>query len=217
MRYICFITLLILASATLGSAQLEVNLSESCKDQLETIVGSDKVNSCLPLSALLPIVSSTTPDPAIMATAADKICALPKCSDDLISKTQSGFKTACKTDLDSNNQIASFINNAFLLYPPTRDSVCFKNSTGGYCFIESYVAADQVVKSAPKGQSPLLTFIGAPKETVCTPCNKAISNTFTEFQKKNPEAFTAIPKFDPQDLEQIKSGLTTKCGDKFLG
>lgn len=219
MKYIYFIALLILASAYLGSAQLPngSNLSDGCTSALTKIFGDKDVNACFPFSAVIPLATSknSIPDSNTLKTAADSICAAPKCSDSLISKTQADFKAACQQDLNNKNPTATLIGSLIPLYSPTRDSVCFKNSTGGYCFIESLTTAEKIYQSNPN-QDPVLTFAGAPKEVVCTPCNKAIVNTYFNFQKTNPDAFTGIPNASNKNIDTAKNALEGKCGANFL-
>ncbi|RIA91274.1 hypothetical protein C1645_875601 [Glomus cerebriforme] len=217
MKYIYFITLLVLASATFGSAQFD-NISDGCKNKLTALLGDQNINACFPFTAITPLVSNTgsMPSQDALKKAADAICGLPKCSDSLVSQTQTDVKSACQADITAKNPIATLVDVVLTLYSPTRDSICFKNSTGGYCFIESQAATQQVLQSAPKGQDPTLTFAGAPKEAVCTPCNKAIVNTYLNFQKTNPNAFSDIKEITPQDIDNAKSALTGKCGPNFI-
>lgn len=219
MRYTSIITLVILASTTLSSAQFDnMNLSKSCMDEAETLIGSSDINACIPISSFASLFTGSQKgdNEAVMKTVADSLCSLPKCSDSLIASTQKDFRAACQQDLKANNDFITSIDAVITLYSPTRDSMCFKNSTDGYCFIESYSAAKQIIGNAPKNQSPILTFVGAPKEQVCTPCNKAIANTFNNYQKQHPEAFTNIKDYNDKDVENAKSALTGKCGQSFL-
>jgi hypothetical protein len=218
MKYIYFITLLILVSATGGLAQLENSgLSDSCQSTLTKLLGDKDINACFPFTSVAPLATTNKPNPDALKTAADKICGLPKCSDDLVTKTQNDIKAGCQQDLDKDNDIAKLIYYTVILYSPTRDSICFKNSTGGYCFIESLEALQQVYESAPKGQDPAMTFAGAPKEVVCTPCNKQIVNTYLNFQKSNPQAFAEIKEIKEKDLDTAKNALSGKCGADFIG
>ncbi|CAG8683806.1 14649_t:CDS:2 [Funneliformis caledonium] len=219
MRYTSIITLVILASTTLSSAQFDdMGLSQSCMDEAQKLIGSQEINACIPISSLASLFTGSQKGDkeTVMKTVADSICSLPKCSDSLIASTQKDFRAACQQDLKANNDAVTLIDVAISLYSPSRDSMCFKNSTDGYCLIESYSAAKQIFENAPKDQSPILTFVGAPKEQVCTPCNKAIANTFNNYQKQHPEAFTDIKDYNDKDVENAKSALTGKCGESFL-
>ncbi|CAI2177705.1 18965_t:CDS:2 [Funneliformis geosporum] len=219
MRYIYIITLVILASTTLGSAQFDhFDLSQSCMDEAQKLIGSEEINACVPISSFASLISNSKSEneEAAMKTMADSICGLPKCSDSLVASTQKDFRAACQQDLKAKNDLANSIDAAIALYSPLRDSICFKNSTDGYCFIESYTSLKQINDKAPKNQSPVLTFAGASNEQVCTPCNKAITNTFNNYQKVHPEAFTAIQGYSDKDVETAKNALTGKCGESFL-
>jgi len=201
----------------LGSAQLSGNLSPGCESALTKLLGDKDINACFPFGAVTSLATSgQVPDQTTLKNAADAICADPKCSDALISQTQSTVKAACQADITANVTIAQLVDVAVTLYSPTRDSICFKNSTGGYCFIESYATTEQILQSAPANQNPALTFAGAPKEAICTPCNKAILNTYINFQNANPNAFADIPQITNQDITDGKNALTGKCGQDFL-
>ncbi|GBC04153.1 hypothetical protein RclHR1_05540006 [Rhizophagus clarus] len=216
MKYIYFITLLILASAALGSAQLD-GLSSTCQNTLTQFLGDKNINNCFPFSAITPLATTTTiPDQNTLKTAADAICAKPKCSDNLVSTTLNQFKTSCQTDISNNQTLAQLVNVALSLYSPMRDSICYKNSTGGYCFIESEAAAEQILQSAPKGQNPAFTFAGAQKNQVCTPCNKAIFNTFFNYQNVNPSAFSDVQNATGKNINDVKGAIEGKCGQNFI-
>lgn len=216
MKYIYFISLLILASAMLSSAQLDGSgLSDNCKNALESLIGNKDVNACFPFLSVAPVILSnnTSPDPATLSKVADSICGLPKCSDSLVTTTTASVKTGCQSDLASNNTSAEFVYYVLLLYSPTRDSICFKNSTGGYCFIESLQNINQVYQP---GQDPISAFTNAPPTTVCTPCNKAISNTYLNYQQSNPGNFADIKEISSNDIDTFKRALSGKCGQNFL-
>ncbi|CAB4397092.1 unnamed protein product [Rhizophagus irregularis] len=212
-----FITLLVLASATLGSAQFGGNLSDGCKNEMTKLLGDKDINKCFPFASVAPLASSTSiPDQNTLKSAADAICGAPKCSDDLVAKTLNEVKTACQQDISNKNPLALLVNAALSLYSPTRDSICYKNSTDGYCFIESQAAAQQILQSAPKGQDPAITLAGASKDVVCTPCNKAIFNTYFNYQNTNPNAFSDIQQVTDKDINTAKSALQGKCGKNFI-
>lgn len=218
MKYIFFITLLVLASVSLSSAQFEIGkLSDGCKNQLTQMLSDKDINDCLPITSITSIFASgKSPDPNTLKNAADSICGEKKCSDDLVAKTKNNIKGACQQEISNNNTLVQAAVGIVSLYSPIRDSVCYKNSTDGYCFIESSIAAQQILQSAPPNQDPTLSFAGAPKEEVCTPCNKAILNTFFNYQKSNPDAFSEIKQVNDQDINTAKNALTGKCGANFL-
>uniref|UniRef100_A0A1D1XCL0 Elongation factor 4 n=1 Tax=Anthurium amnicola TaxID=1678845 RepID=A0A1D1XCL0_9ARAE len=218
MKYIYFITLLVLASVTLSSAQIDFgSLTDNCKNQLTQMLGNKDLNACFPFGTAATLFTSKgIPSDDALKSTADAICGAPKCSDSLVSKTMDNITSACQSDLNDPKSIASVVYIAVDLYSPTRDSVCFKNSTGGYCFIESQAAAQQILQSAPKGQNVALTFGGAPKNQVCTPCNKAIFNTYFNYQKSNPDAFTKIRNVTTQNIDDARDALSGKCGQNFL-
>jgi len=214
MKYIYFISLLILSSAILSSAQLDgSNLSGSCKAKVEQLIADKDINACFPFLSVAPVVLNNQTDPASLTKLADSICGLPKCSDNLVSKTRADIKAACQSDLSSNNMSAEFVYYILILYSPARDSVCFKNSTGGYCFIESMESAGTIYKP---GQDPTSAFVNAPNNVICTPCNKAIANTFFNFQQSNPDLIAEIKELSASDIDSIKRGLSGKCGKTFL-
>jgi len=216
MKYIYFISLLILASATLGLAQFD-SLSTGCRDKMTQLLGDKDINNCFPFTAVAPLATSNSiPNQATLKNAADAICEAPKCSDDLVAKTLNEVKTSCQEDIAEKRPLASLVNAALSLYSPTRDSICYKNSTDGYCFIESQAAAQQVFQSAPRGQDPAITLAGAPKDVVCTPCNKAIFNTYFNYQNTNPNAFSDIQQVTDKDINTAKNALQGKCGKNFI-
>jgi len=201
----------------LGSAQFGGNLSAGCKDKLTQLLGDKDINKCFPFGSIAPLAASNSiPDQNTSKAAADAICSAPKCSDDLVSKTLNDVKTSCQQDISNKNSLALLVDVALSFYSPTRDSLCYKNSTDGYCFIESQAAVQQILQSAPKGQDPAITLAGAPKEEVCTPCNKAIFNTYFNYQNTNPNAFSDIQQTTGKDINDVKGAITGKCGKNFL-
>src|SRR6266498_1783819 len=99
MKYTYFITLLVLVSVTLSSAQFDAgNLSDGCKNKLVELFSDKEINACFPFASVAPVLTSSSgkvPDQTTLKSAADAICGAPKCSDDLVSKTRNSVKDAC--------------------------------------------------------------------------------------------------------------------------
>lgn len=198
---------------TLTSAQT-ANLSQACiNNGISPLVSNQELNACIPLASLAPVASGGGfPTDAVLTQAADKLCAANKCSDTLITTVRNNFEQACATDLDNQVTAALAIDFIFSYYPPIRDSLCLKNSTNGYCFIETADNINEYMKNNPgvgKSLDSALDIINqAPTNIVCTTCNKAIAANFFTYQDANPNTTKrfAVP------VAGVKSVFVNKCG-----
>ncbi|CAJ0865410.1 9734_t:CDS:1, partial [Entrophospora sp. SA101] len=200
---------------TLTSAQSS-SLSQACiNNGISPLISNQELNTCIPLASLAPVASAGgIPTDTVLIQAADKLCAAVKCSDNLITTVRNNFEQACATDLDNQVPAALAIDFIFSYYPPIRGSLCLKNSTNGYCFVETFDNVNEYMKNNPSVakslsfDSALDILSQAPTNIVCTTCNKAIAGNFFNYQDANPNTTKrfAIP------VASVKSVFVTKCG-----
>ncbi|CAJ0845606.1 13003_t:CDS:2 [Entrophospora sp. SA101] len=199
---------------TLTSAQSS-SLSQACiNNGISPLISNQELNTCIPLASLAPVASAGgIPTDTVLIQAADKLCAAVKCSDNLITTVRNNFEQACATDLDNQVPAALAIDFIFSYYPPIRGSLCLKNSTNGYCFVETFDNVNEYMKNNPSVakslsfDSALDILSQAPTNIVCTTCNKAIAGNFFNYQDANPNTTKrfAIP------VASVKSVFVTKC------
>lgn len=198
---------------TLTSAQSS-NLSQACiNNGISPLISNQELNTCIPLASLAPVAGAGgIPSDTVLAQAADKLCAANKCSDNLITTVRNNFEQACATDLDNQVPAALAIDFIFSYYPPIRDSLCLKNSTNGYCFIETANNVNEYMKNNPgiaKSFDSALNIISqAPTNIVCTTCNKEIAANFFNYQDANPNT----TKRFATPVASVKSVFVNKCG-----
>jgi hypothetical protein len=191
-----------LSLITLVSAQ-----SKPCQDSIAALLSDKELNACLPLLALAPLASGNI-TLTQLSTAADTICPLKKCPDGTITKNRNSVEQACSSDLTNQNVLA--VDFFLTYYSPIRDSACLKNSTNGYCFIETLSNA-QLNNISPFSPDFFTTYLQAPSAIVCTDCNKNIASYFFTFQNTNPN----INKQFTDKAATIKTALDNKCGSDF--
>jgi len=247
MKKFLFICLFLVAAASLGLANKLPNvtapalpaniptedpitligeLSTQCQGALLSIVTSPEFFECIPVTALLPLLTDPTLLPSVLKDPihngakllpiVDAICADPKCSDDGVAAAQKALVTGCSSASDQANPIAQLALAATTFYSPVRDIICFKDFKGDYCTVETI----ENVLALPAPPKKLLggildKLIFAEPKSICTPCNKAMANTLVDFFTAHPEALDLIEKAVHIGEEEIKIGeifFTVKCG-----
>src|SRR6266511_1902239 len=181
-KYLAFILLFI----TLTSAQTTIpGASKACSDQITGLIGNKDLNDCLPLATFIPLASGNVTETQLTQIG-DKICGINKCSDSVITTTRNNVEQACSSDLSTANPSPFVLLADFLLtyYSPLRDSACIKNSTNGYCFVESFHNI-QSNNLNPLSPDFITTYLQEPTTIVCTDCNKKIASNFFNFQNAN--------------------------------
>ncbi|CAG8836965.1 2310_t:CDS:1, partial [Gigaspora margarita] len=182
-----------------SSQQIPTNLSSTCLTELIKLSGNSELNSCASFTKLAQLQNTTNPKPIL-----DSYCSAPKCNDNTTSTAATELKSQCATDLAAKDPIVTTVKTILVFNSPLKDSLCFKNSSGGYCDMD------------PNSQE-ILSYIGGanatpPTDINCNDCNKAILNTFVNYFKQHPESTTELST-DPKSLENL---VTTKCGASFL-
>lgn len=251
MKKFLFICLFLVAAASLGFANKLPNvtapqlppsiptedpitligeLSPQCQGALLSIVTSPEFFECVPVTALLPLLTDPTLLPSILkdpiANGAkllpvfDAICADPKCSDGGVEAAQKAIAEGCSSKSDQGNPIIQIAVAVTTFYSPGRDIICFKDFEGEYCTVET-------VKNILALPPPPIKLLGgiidkvifAEPKSICTPCNKAIANTLIDFFTAHPEALEIIEQAFHIGEEEIKIGevfLAVKCGSPFI-
>ncbi|CAG8528465.1 hypothetical protein C2G38_2240557 [Gigaspora rosea] len=206
--FITFIILLITKSYSQFAT-----LSPDCSSAVQTFLNSSEFNACFPYNKLsnqvnnvanLQNFASSEKD---MINAEDSICSLPKCSDSLLSNFNSTFQSKCSADIAKNNPDAISVSNLIYGYSPARDSICFKNSTGGYCLVEIF---ENVENSLMQGSS----YTNLSSKVLCTDCVKSIANTYLKYMKSHPPP--ANLGFGVGTTSYLTDYLNKTCGASFL-
>ncbi|CAG8786365.1 26017_t:CDS:2, partial [Dentiscutata erythropus] len=203
--FITFITLITKSYAQFSTS----SLSSQCSSAVQTFLNSSEFNACFPYNKLTSQINSATSFQSIatsekqLISVEDSVCSLPKCSDSLISNFNSTFQSKCSDDIAKNNTETMGIYDFIYVYSPFRDSFCLKNSTGGYCVIETL---ENIENAQIQG-----SYTNLSSKVLCTTCNKAIANTLLNYMKSHPP---------PSDLSTASTFLTTElnqtCGPSFL-
>ncbi|CAG8634537.1 1063_t:CDS:2, partial [Dentiscutata heterogama] len=183
-----------------SAQQIPTNLSISCLGELTKLFVSSDLNSCASFIKLTQLLNATNPTPVL-----DSYCSAPKCSDNTTSAYATELKSQCATDLTANDPTVYTIKQSLVFNSPLKDSLCFKNSSGGYCDLDLNSASILIYISGLSVTPP--TIIN------CTDCNKAILNTFVNYFKAHPESLTELST----NTTQFQNTVTTKCGASFLG
>lgn len=251
MKKFLFICLFLVAAASLGLANKLPNvtapslpnniptadpisligsLSPQCQGALLSIVTSPEFFECIPVAALLPLLTDPTLLPSVLQDPVhnaakllpivDAVCAVPKCSDEGVANAQKALAEGCSSEQDQKNPIAQLAFAAVTFYSPARDIVCFKDSKDEYCTVETV----ENILSLPPAPVKILggvvdKVIVAEPKFICTPCIKAIVNTLIDFFKEHPEALDIVEKAFKIGEEELKIGeifLVVKCGLPFV-
>lgn len=205
-------------------------LSPQCQTSLLSIVTSPEFFECIPVAALLPLLTDPTLLPSIikdpikngakLLPVVDAICADPKCSDDGVAAAQKAIKDGCSSKNDQENPIVQLADLATTFYSPARDIMCFKNYKDTYCLVETITN----ILTLPPAPIKLLggiidQVIFAEPKSICTPCNKAIANTLIDFFTAHPETLDLVEQAFHIGEEELKIGqvfLAVKCGSPFV-
>lgn len=205
-------------------------LSPQCQASLLSIVTSPEFFECIPIGALLPLLTDPTLLPSVLSDpikngakllpVVDAICADPKCSDEGVANAIKTLKEGCSSGSDLKNPIAQLAIAAATFYSPVRDILCFKDFENEYCTVETI----KNILSLPPAPIKLLggiidQVIFAEPKFICTPCNKAIVNTLIDFFTAHPEALDILEhafKIGEEELKIGQIGLAIKCGSPFV-
>ncbi|CAB4486424.1 hypothetical protein RhiirA5_371049 [Rhizophagus irregularis] len=228
MKKINFVTLLLIASASLGfalSSQKTIqelnpvigSIVPQCQKTLFDIATGPEFLKCIPFQRLLSHVSVLT-DPKIIGKVlsdphnnykpileeplvnfSERLCSSPRCSDKGIENMVEAIKVGCESDL-SRNQLLQFIFDAIALYPAIRDMICYKNEKV-FCWNETMTTVFDLPSSPITiTGNPLIDSIAvADPNKICTRCNKDIVTTFFTFINNNDLALQILKSLEIND------------------
>ncbi|RHZ54320.1 hypothetical protein Glove_428g79 [Diversispora epigaea] len=195
----------------------QTNYSTSCSAGLQSLYTDIELNLCFPIYNVSQALSSNNTDPEFYRPTLDNLCKYTKCTEKVITEKRKTFQSACQEDIKEKNPNIISIENLLLLYSPSVDSSCFKNTTNGYCLLELWYSEIKynTTKSSPgfNPQDGIIPMTSLPKESLCTDCNRKIANAFVKYLNENPEIDANLTSWDPQDLNKT---LTSKCDDSFI-
>ncbi|CAG8506504.1 2660_t:CDS:2, partial [Dentiscutata heterogama] len=177
------------------------NVSSACQQEIIKLSSSSDLANCASFVKLYPLQNATIQNATSIY---DSYCAAPKCSDSITSADAAELKNQCQSELAMKDPTTSYLKTILVFNSPVRDSLCFKNSSGGYCDLDDNSAA---VFNYLLGLS-----YTQPTNLSCSDCNKAILNTFANFFKSNPQSVADL-SIDPTSFESF---VTSKCGSSFL-
>ncbi|CAG8791974.1 6898_t:CDS:2, partial [Dentiscutata erythropus] len=182
-----------------SAQQIPTNLSTPCLGELTKLAGSSDLNSCASFIKLAPLQNTTNPQQAL-----DTYCAAPKCSDNTTSADATELKTQCATDLSVKDPNVIAVKQILVFNSPIKDALCFKNSSGGYCYLDPNTNSIMGYISGLNATTPT--------DINCTDCNKAILNIFYNYIKANPASESDLTI----DLTSFQTLVTSKCNASFL-
>ncbi|CAG8476149.1 26672_t:CDS:2 [Dentiscutata erythropus] len=180
------------------------NVSSACQQEVIKLASSSDLNSCASFIKLYALQNKTMQSAASLTPIYDSYCAAPKCNDNITSADAVELQTQCQSELAMKDPTTSYLHTILVLNSPVKDSLCFKNSSGGYCDMDDNSAA-------------VLNYLlglnyTQPTDLSCSDCNKAIFNTFANYFKSNPQSVTTL-SIDPTSFENF---VISKCGSSFL-
>ncbi|CAG8528599.1 6367_t:CDS:2 [Diversispora eburnea] len=192
--------------------------SASCSEALYKLYYADfELNNCFPILNVSEALQSNNTDPEFYRPTLDNLCKYTKCTEKVITERRKTFQSACQEDIQKKKSNIISIENLLLLYSPSYDSSCFKNSTNGYCLLELWYSEIKynTTRSSPgfNPQDGITPMTSLPKDSLCTDCNRKITNAFIKYLNENPEIDANLTAWDPQELNKT---LTSKCDDTFI-
>lgn len=205
-------------------------LSPQCQAAFLSIITSPEFFECVPVAALLPVLTDPTLLPSVLSDplnnapkllpVVNAICAVPKCSDSGVANALQSVKEGCSSKDDQKNPIVQLAVGVITFYSPVRDIICFENNKKELCIVETVTN----ILTLPAPPIKLLggiidKLIFAEPKSICTPCNKAIVNTLIDFFTANPDAIDLLEEAFHIGEEELKIGefyFAIKCGAPFV-
>lgn len=211
------------------------NLSQSCQDSINQLANNAAISNCLPIDAIAQIavqaLGTVSTDPsaalALVPQALDVFCAAPVCDAATVAMANNSLAQGCASDVSSGSAYAIAASSLANYYQPIRESLCYQNSTNGYCIVETVgnvLAEYQSGGVKPNGidaslQSDglfgdVVSYIGTlPTAEACSDCNHAIYSAIINYQKvRGDSIYSNLTNGHGSQLEQA---ITTKCGASF--
>jgi len=208
------------------------DISKNCQDALNTIIQSDLM-VCLPIDAILKLIgqkdllAELIKDPLHnipkLKPTFDNACSVTKCKDADVQKAATTVLTGCGAELAAKVEIVEAVFAGLVIYSPAIDIVCFKDHAANYCLFETG-AILLSLPPPPKGivipglekAPPLLESVAiAAPSSICTPCNKAIINTFFDYYNKTQlfaQVLAQAVKYDSKANGFANLAVDVKCG-----
>ncbi|GBB91656.1 hypothetical protein RclHR1_01900021 [Rhizophagus clarus] len=205
-------------------------LSPQCQAALFSVVANPEFFECVPVAALLPVLTdpeflpSFIKDPITngpkLLPIFDATCSIPKCSDEGVKNAIQTVTEGCAADI--KNPLIQLALGAMTFYSPVRDIICFKDNKDEYCLVETFT--NILSLPAPPKDFKLLggiidKLVVAEPRSICTPCNKAILNTVVDYLKENPAALALLNaafNVGPNEFFIAKLYVFLKCGFEFM-
>lgn len=206
-------------------------VSKDCVAAINTVIQSGLM-TCLPMDAILKLmgqpdlIAELQKDPLHalpkLKPTFDDACSVTKCKDADVQNATATVLGGCAIDLAAKVPIVELIFAGLAIYTPAIDIICFKDHAADYCLLET----DAILLSLPppppglvipglEKAPPLLASVAitAPSN-VCTPCNKAIINTFFDYYKKTPVFAQVLASvgYDDKTNSFVNLAVDVKCG-----
>ncbi|CAG8836907.1 10739_t:CDS:2, partial [Gigaspora margarita] len=175
-------------------------LSLTCQQEQAKLNSSSDLNNCASFVKLMPLHGATMQNSAQIY---DSYCSAPKCNDNTTTTDANELKTQCQQELAAKEPFTTYLKTVLVFNSPLKDSLCFKNTSGGYCGLDVTTAATlNYILGLNSTQ---------PTNLNCNDCNKAILNTFMNYIK-HPESQADL-LIDQSSFQPL---ITSKCGSSFL-
>lgn len=203
----------LVAAATIASAQTVSipKISEKCKTHILSMVGDEKLNQCLPVASLIPLINKNTPSsPESLKTVFKQFCSTPACDQSMIDSYGKTIAEQCAEDLNVVDNPAHVVASIFKMYTPLQASACYLDSDNDFCMTKSILGLKLDLNVGVNDVSVM--FNGAGQADVCTKCNQHIVGTFMDYISKNPT--TTFP-ITTEQKDKVVSVITDKCGAEF--
>ncbi|CAG8471302.1 1307_t:CDS:2 [Paraglomus occultum] len=174
-----------------------------CASAYQTLLSNKDLLACYDFTSLYSDPTSAVTDPEKYESQfLDQFCTNPSCSADVFNKAFTPVVSACGADT-YGGAIADIIVR---FYGPIKGASCLKNSTGGYCIIES------TEKLTPYENANSVNDI--PASVLCTTCNKAFVGISQAIVQQNAAYLTALG-FDKSAYDAQIALISSKCGADF--
>ncbi|KAF0559072.1 hypothetical protein F8M41_007040 [Gigaspora margarita] len=208
---------------------LFTELSPQCQGAFINMITDPEFVQCVPILEVMSFISepdlllNVKTDPIAngpkLLPIIDAICHIQKCPDGFMNNSLTEIMTYCNSDFDSKNPDVQLTVDILTLYSPIRDIICFMNNEGVNCIVETAINLLKLPSPPFKLFGEFIDkLVAAEPKIICTPCNKAIVNTFLNFLKEHPDALNILYenfKFGETELSYFEFFGYTKCGFQF--
>lgn len=119
----------VLLASTPSAAQLSgiTGLSSSCTSTATSFLLGD-LGSCLSLTSLLPVFSSSGSVIPQLDSYLNTICSSSPCSNSTLQSAESSLQSGCSSDLASGNAIVEGLDGILINYNGVRNVACLQSS-----------------------------------------------------------------------------------------